>query len=408
MNVLIIGKNFSGLKNYLLEHGHGYLVLRDIKTMEDPTKRLKNQVVCDFSSRETILEAVRNLKQKPDAIMSVYENYILPMAYVGEELGLPTIPVKAAEACTDKQLMREAFAKSPKPISPDFDDAMTFEKVESFANAHEFPLILKPANLSKSLLVTKSVNMEELKKNWQRTMDQIDAVYKKYAPDRKPKIIIEEFLEGSVHSIDAFVDVDGEVHLIDGIVDYQTGYDIGYDDNFHYSRLLPSRLTGKDKEDFMECAELGCKMLGMKNSAAHIEIIMTKNGPRLVEIGARNGGYRERMYRLANGIDITGNALALAFGKAPDIQPRKHEPVAVLELFPKEPGEFIGIKNEEALRKLPSLEYLSIKHEPGEFIGKSSDGFKMTAVVILHNEDSEQFEKDLNFVNNKVYVLTKK
>lgn len=408
MNVLIIGKIFSGKKDYLLEHGHSYLVLRDIKTMEDPTKRLKNQVLCDFSSRETIVETVRNLSQKPDAIMAAYENYVLPMAYVGEELGLPTIPVEAAEACTDKQLMREAFSKSPKPISPEFDDAMTWEKVETFAKNHEFPLILKPANLSKSLLVTKSLNMEELEKNWHRTMDQIDAVYKKYAPDRKPKIIIEEFLEGSVHSIDAFVDSDGEVHLIDGIVDYQTGYDIGYDDNFHYSRLLPSRLEGQEKRDFMECAELGCKMLGMKNSAAHIEIIMTKNGPRLVEIGARNGGYRERMYRLANGIDIIGNALALAFGKLPDIEPRKHEPVAVLELFPKEPGEFAGIKNEEELKKLPSLEYLSIKAEPGQFVGKSSDGYKMTAVVILHNEDSEQFEKDLDFVNNNVCIVTKK
>ena len=407
MNILIIGKNFSGLKKYLLEHGHSYLVLRDIKTMEDPTKRLKNQVLCDFSSRETIIETVKNLPTKPDAIMSVYENYILPMAYIGEELGLPTIPVKAAEACTDKQLMREAFAKSPKPISPDFDDAMSWEKVEVFANNHEFPLILKPANLSKSLLVTKSMNMGELKRNWQRTMDQIDAVYKKYAPDRNPKIIIEEFLEGSVHSIDAFVDSEGEVHLIDGIVDYQTGYDIGYDDNFHYSRLLPSRLAGKDKEDFMECAKLGCKMLGMKNSAAHIEIIMTKNGPRLVEIGARNGGYRERMYRLANDIDITGNALALAFGKAPDIEPRKHEPVAVLELFPKEPGVFVGIKNEESLKNLSSLKYLSVKAEIGDYIGKSSDGYKMTAVVILHNEDAEQFNKDLNFVNNEVCIETR-
>ena len=308
MNVLIIGKKFSGLTNYLLEHGHTYTILRDIKTMEDPTKRLKNTVVCDFSTRETILETVRSLKEKPDAVMCIYESYILPMAYIGEELGLPTIPVKAAEACTDKELMREAFAKSPKPISPDFHEAMSWEKVEAFANAHEFPLILKPANLSKSLLVTKSLNMDELKANWQRTMDQVDAVYKKYAPDRTPKIIIEEFLEGSVHSIDAFIDSEGKVYLItEGIVDYQTGYDIGYDDNFHYSRLIPSRLTGQDKEDFLECAKLGCEALGMKNSAAHIEIIVTKNGPRLVEIGARNGGYRERMYRAANNIDIDQN-----------------------------------------------------------------------------------------------------
>lgn len=406
--MLIIGRKFSGLTNYLLEHGHDYVTLRDIKTAPDPTKRYKRQVYCDFSSRETILKTVHGLPERPDAIIATYENYILPMAYIGDDLGLPTIPVKAAEACTDKQLMREAFAKSPKPISPDFADAMTLDKVKAFAKKHGFPLILKPANLSKSLLVTKSTNMEELEANWQRTMRQIDAVYAKYAPDRAPKIIIEEFLDGSVHSVDAFVDAKGKVYLLeDGIVDYQTGYDVGYDDNFHYSRLLPSRLSAADQKALLECAELGCQMLGMKSSPAHIEIIMTKNGPRLVEIGARNGGYRERMYRLANDIDIVGNALGLAFGQTPDVMPKKHEPVAVLELFPKTAGEFVGIKNEDALRALPSLEYVSIKAKPGQYIGKSSDGYKMAAVVILHNSNVEQFNKDLDFVNNKVCAETK-
>ena len=70
-------------------------------------------------------------------------------------------------------------------------------------------------------------------------------------------------------------------------------------------------------------------------------------------------------------------------------------------------GEFVGIKNEEALRNLPSLEYISIKAEQGKFIGKSSDGYKMATVVILHNSDVEQFNKDLEFVNNEVYVETK-
>ena len=59
--------------------------------------------------------------------------------------------------------------------------------------------------------------------------DRLSGIYKKYAANRKPKMIIEEFMEGSVHSVDAFVDSNGTPHVLESIVDYQTGYDMGFD-----------------------------------------------------------------------------------------------------------------------------------------------------------------------------------
>lgn len=113
------------------------------------------------------------------------------------------------------------------------------------------------------------------------------------------------------------------------------------------------------------------------------------------------------MYRLANGIDVTRNALGLAFGEMPEIQATKNEPVAVLELFPREPGEFVGLAAQAELEKLDSLDYLAVKTEIGKFIGKSSDGFKAAAIIILHNADAEVFARDLEFVNQNVRIITK-
>jgi hypothetical protein len=113
------------------------------------------------------------------------------------------------------------------------------------------------------------------------------------------------------------------------------------------------------------------------------------------------------MHGIANGIDITGNALSLAVGEQPHITATRNDCMGVFELFPKTPGTFIGIKNEAGLRALPSLSYLSCKASPGSFVGKSSDGFKMCAVVMLHNADVEQFGKDLEFLNKQVAIQTK-
>lgn len=407
-HILIVGQKFSSLTDYLAEHGYDYTYLQDVAKTKFPDKKFKRRVVADFSDKTTLLATVDSLHAPVDGVIATYENYILPAAWIAEHLHVPGLPVSAAEACTDKFLMRSLFAQAPEKISPGFARVTSENDVREFAAAHAFPIILKPANLAKSLLVTKNHTLDELVANYQKSMDLLQTTYKKYAPNRTPSLIIEEFLEGSIHSVDAFVDSSGTPHVLDAVVDYQTGYDIGYDDNFHYSRILPSKLPVSDQAALKHCAEVGIQALGMKNSPAHVEIIMTKNGPRIVEIGARNGGYRERMHALANGIDITGNALALALDKPLNITKQRNDSCAVLELFPHHPGTFAGIQNEDLLRHLPSLQYLSIKAKPGQIIGKAADGFKMAAVVILHTpeQNSDAFWHDLDFISSKVKVMT--
>jgi len=405
-HILIIGKKFSTLTDYLAGNGHTYTLIQDVLKTKFPDKRFKNRIVADFSSKDTLLSSLVQLKTKPDGVMVTYESYVLPASWIAEHLQLPGIPASAAEACTDKFLMRSLFAKATEKVSPDFKIAESEESIIEFAQSHAFPLIMKPANLAKSLLVTKSDTLEELIAQYRNTVNLLETTYKKYAPNRTPKIIIEEYLIGTIHSVDAFVDNFGQPHVLEQVVDYQTGYDIGYDDNFHYSRLLPSTLSSIEKNDLRHCAEVGIRALGMKSSAAHVEIIMTPEGPRIVEIGARNGGYRERMHSLANGIDITGAALALSLGQLPEITATRNDSCAVLELFPKTPGEFVGIEKHDALKLLPSLNYLSVKAKVGTNIGKAAQGYKMAAVVILHSSDAISFMHDLEFVNTNIYVKT--
>ncbi len=404
--ILIIGSSFSSLREYLDESGYDYIVLKDILAAKKPETKHKKRVVCDFSSKDSVIKTVDSIKQKITGAICIYENYILPTSWIVEHLGIPGLPIKAAEACTDKYLMRSLFAQAPEKISPGFAEVDSWQDCKKFAAEHEFPLILKPANLAKSLLVTKNHDLAELERNYQKAMDVVGDIYKKYAPNRKPKMIIEEFLVGSIHSVDAFVDGKGQPEVLENIVDYQTGYDIGYEDNFHYSRILPSKLSEQDQTKLRHVASVGCKALGMKNSPAHVEIIMTKSGPRIVEIGARNGGYRERMHKIANGIDIPGAALATYTNQRLNITATKNEPCAVLELFPRHPGVFKGLRNEERVRRLESINYLSIKPEVGDVIGKSADGHKAAAVIMLHNKDPEVFAADLEFVNNNVAIET--
>ncbi len=406
--ILVVGKHFNGLRQYLADQGIEQMLLLDELVGENHAiKQGCNFVTASFSSRESIESVLEQIPGKVDAVVAIYENYVLPAAWIAEKLKANGLPVKSAEACTDKELMRSLFNKAPKQISPDFRVVNEKQELLDFADKHSYPLVLKPANLAKSLLVTTCNNKDELVDSYESALREINNIYRKHAPHRKPKLIIEEYLKGPVHSVDAFVDGDGKPHILDAIVDYRTGHDIGYHDNFHYSRVLPTSLSKEDQKKFKEAAELGVKALGMKYTAAHIEIIMTEQGPRIVEIGARNGGYRPRMHMLANGINIYQQLINTLTDQPIDITNKKNSGCAVLELFPKVPGEFKELLNEVKLRQLDSFKYLSLKAKPGEHIGLSSQGYKMSAVVILQNDNLNQFKSDLEFVDDNVRVDTR-
>ena len=407
-HLLIVGKSYSGLVHKINELGHDYTVLQDVLKTKYPERVMKHRVVADFSSTAQLFLTVDALhaRKKIDGVITIYEDYVLATALVAEHLNLPHLPVEAAQAATDKYTMRTLFQNAKEYISPEFSRVESEDDLRLFAKTHAFPLILKPANLAKSLLVTKNDSLEELVRNYRKAQSLLETTYKKYAPNRTPSMIIEEYLDGTIHSVEAFVDSNGKPLILDEIVDYATGHDIGYDDNFHYSRILPSALSEEEQSALRKCAQLGVEALGMKNSAAHIEIIMTKNGPRIVEIGARNGGYRERMHALANEIDLLQGSIALSLGEPVHITSKRKDSVAVLELFPKEPGIFIGIQNAEAAEKRPSVHYFSVKAKEGQYVGKSGEGYKMCAVIILHHSDPSLFSQDLEFINEHVYVRT--
>lgn len=406
MRFAIIGQDFSGLARYMTEHGIDYVVfaaISDRQKRDDP-----HFVYLDFSDEHAVIDSIAAAHAEApfDGALTIYEQFVAITSRITEALGLPGLPVEAAAACTNKALMRSLFAKAPKKISPDFTTVKSLTDIEAFAAGHSFPLMLKPANLAKSLLVTKSNSLDELRENYQRITERLEPVYARYAPHNERLLIIEEFLEGSMHTVCGFIDAEGNTTLLPYVVDCQNGYDIGFDDNFLYGRLLPSEIPEEIQQDCIEVAEAGIKALGMRSSIAHVELMVGRNGARIIEIGARIGGYRERMYELSYGIDIYDTLLRTASNRPLNLQSNKSEPCAVLELFPKTPGEFVSVSEEEALRELPSLNYISIKYKPGQYAGKAANGYKAACIIILHHTDKAVFDKDLKFVNEQVRVVT--
>lgn len=400
----IVGKSFSGFRQYLEDHGIQYGIFWDA---ELPLPNNIHTTVIELDFKDTALSNQLDAHKELDVsavIVAGYENYVLAAAYIAKYFNIPGPSPAAAIAATDKAVMRQAFLRYNPALTPAFAAVSSWADIEQFMQTHAFPVMLKPASLMKSLLITKNNDLAELQRNYEDTRRAISALYDKHSISQPSNIVIEEFMSGTMHTVAAFVDAQGEPQIVSGVVDCVTGQEAGFQDNFLYCRTLPSKLTDTAQAAVIAAAKEAVHALGLRSCPAHIEIMLTENGPKIIEVGARIGGYRPRMYAYARGLDLHAAQLAVAYGDEPALTPGAQRSVAVFELFPDQEGSYAGIACQDELLHLPSLRHFKVKPVAGTAIGRASQGYRAVGVVILGNDDAEQFARDCALVQQKVRV----
>lgn len=403
--IFLVGRTDSHYESATAIRSLGYKVgiFQDTDIpLDDPTK-FDAIIPVDFSASELAIDIPGDITIA--GLQCTYENYIVAKARIAQKLNLPSISVDAALASTDKLLMRAAFAQKSSDFTPEFSVAATVDDTIAFAAQYGYPVIIKPTNLVKSLLVMRCNNEEELRSNFEFATNNIDELYKKYGvKDRPPQLIVEQFISGKLCSIAAFIDHTGTPHFCEGIVALTTANEHGADDNYLYARTLPLEVSEDMRSKLFAAATSGIRALNMRSTAAHVELIYTNDSVYIIEIGARIGGYRPRMYKASYGLDLHSQEVNLALGKVPELTATYSGPISVLELFPDAAGIYDSIANEATVRALPSVAYFSIKSTKGDPIGKAAEGHKASAIIILKADNSDQLSQDLAYIESNVYV----
>ncbi|HEU5121882.1 MAG TPA: ATP-grasp domain-containing protein [Candidatus Saccharimonadales bacterium] len=351
----------------------------------------------DFSKLDQELSKLDALRDAIAGLVCTYENYVTSKATLTSYLELPGMSSAAARMATDKYLMRQAFMAANPSITPRFQKVTTKAELLAFAASTTYPLILKPTNLVKSLLVLRCNTEQELLTNFAYAQSAIGDLYQKYQiHGRESEIIIEEFIKGKSCSIAAFVDGDGTPHFCDSVVAITPATERGVDDNYLYSRILPADLPQEMSDRLFNVAAAGIKALDMRSVPAHVELMYDGNDVKIIEIGARIGGYRPRMYQASYGLDLTAQEVRLAIGEQPELRGRFKAYSAVFELFPVKTGKFKEIRGAAYASQYA---YYSVKSKPNQLIGPAKHGFKAAAVIMIIHENKAIFDELCQTVN---------
>ena len=344
---------------------------------------------CSTIDKEGLLKVAKDFC--PDGIMTMATD--MPMraiSYVCNKLGLNSISEDCAFLCTDKTAMIERFNQKNVPC-PKYSIINHENEIEKISFLFSFPIIMKPADSSGSRGVHLINDIEEFKENFNYA--------KKYS--LSGKVLLEEYMTGKEVSVETFV-VDGGVHIIQ-ITDKLTSGAPFFVEEGHNQ---PSQLDEKTKEKIRIVAKQACDAVNLTQGPAHIEIMVTQEGPKMIEMGARLGGdfITSHLVPLSTGVNMVKQTILSALKEKVDLKPKFNKASAVrfINSFGKI-KEIQGVDEAKRIKGVIETGFFKGIGDITENVQSSSD---RTGYVIVQEEDIEKAEQICSKAIKKIKILT--
>lgn len=351
---------------------------------------IEKEVISTIDISAVVEAAKRN---RIDGVMTLASDMpIRSVAAVAKELGLVGVTDDTALKATNKAEMRKALFEHGVPI-PKFFKVSNREEYGEVAERFTVPFIVKPADNSGSRGIYEISDLTDR----QAIHDAYD--YSK-ASSRNGDIVVEEYMRGPEVSVETLT-VDGECHVIQ-ITDKLT---TGAPHFVEMGHSQPTQLGDDTAERIKEVAVAANKAIGIINGPSHTEIIVTDEGPKIVELGARLGGdcITTHLVPLSTGVNMVACCIQIALGEKPDIVPSIGKGAAI-RYFRQHAGKVAGIEGILEAEKVNGIIQVSVVHGVGETVTEVTDSASRMGFVIAQDVNATRALKDCEQALEKIRI----
>lgn len=306
---------------------------------------------------------------QPKAILSEQTDVAVPaVARVAELLGLPGIGYRTAIMATDKWEMREACRRAGLPM-PKYRLATSSEEAMIAAQDIGLPVVIKPTDNQSSRGVTKVSDIALLP----------DAVRRAASASQSGRIIVEELMVGVESSVESFVIGDSVTVL--GISEkIKCAPPYSFDLQLIYPAAFSPELT-----DEIKILNRGViDALGIRMGFAHAEIMITSQGPRLIEIAARGCGARIATNLLPEltGVDLLELRLRQALGEVVQMPKVRTDLFGICRFFDFKPGTVRNVGSKQEAASIDGVVHLDFELNVGDCLQSVVSGDQRPGFVL--------------------------
>jgi hypothetical protein len=249
---------------------------------------------------------------QPSGILTFAEAQMPFTAAIAERLSLTYHSVLTADRLADKFLQRQALHdvglpgpavwEAPTPGAGEQEDA---QAIEELVGQVTYPVVVKPRRGTSSVATARAEDERELSELLTRFGAQ------------EGGLLVEEYLADRVSGGTFADDIAVELLAQGGRV-----WHLATTGKFKYAPpfrgrgcFLPSHVDAATEAELFAVAEAGLRAVGITDGFANIDLKLTPEGARIVEVNGRLGGNVDVLMELAGGPKILPLLFRLALGE---------------------------------------------------------------------------------------------
>jgi len=348
---------------------------------------------------EQALNAIKNFNKKHliKGIQSLGVDAPETNATIANYLKLPSIPIEAAQICSNKILMKD-YLTTRGINMPIYKEIFSTDDIIKFSNENGFPLVIKPSDSrgARGVLII----------NERKDIDYLFEITK--FESKNKKIIVEKFCSGPQISSETII-INKKAHTY------------GLSDR-NYSRLneflphviedggeLPSRYAHEYSKIINSEVQKIANYLNIENGTIKGDIVIHNNKIIFIEIAPRlSGGYfASHEIPYSTNYNFLDAAIDISLGIKPNTIKNnfKNNKIVVQRYLFSKPGTIKNIFIPEYINNDKDVLYFEIYFKNGTIIEPTTSHPSRGGVIITTGNNIDEAIKKADFYLNSIEII---
>jgi len=341
----------------------------------------------DTNDYEVLADWATENKEKYD-ISAVFAgaDVAVSAAVINQRLGLPGIPVEVAVASHNKAKMKERWLRDGI-ATPRCEEVGSEAEAVRVAARYGYPVIVKAVDNSASRGTKVIQKAPELRL----------AVENAISHSTTSSCLIEQFVIGDEQSVESIMHAGEQLRA--GMVDRHFGF---FPYPIEVGHTNPSHLAPDVQELIYQLVAQAALSLGITSGPAKADVILTEQGPMILEMPARlSGGFHSQYTTpLATGMNPIGAVIRQSLGDddfREDLIRTRDGFALCHALFPAT-GRIRRIAGYEAARSVPGVSEIFLFKQEGEMIEPYQNCADRPCYVIVRAKSRERLWQTFEMV----------